>query len=333
MSSRPIDDWNGAYRSYDLLAEIAGAVAVVLALTIALALLFGAPQRAAVTFREWAGQDPVDFVTTTLDELTAQSETAQYGPPYDANGDAAQSMLGVSPQRLAGVRIPVDTAQDLVLRPLGRLAADGSDLATALNRFQSAGPSQRTAWTDAYRTRLASGSIPDPATVTDAGPVPVLMQAMLSLADSGAIDAALIDDVPDGPGFFVMDYTRSQLYLADGSYLAGVGAADGLAGDEWGMAATIGNWPGQVWLLPVSFWYQFPPGSTSDNGDLIVLSIVGVLGLALVLVPFIPGLRDLPHRIGAYKLIWRRYYADLDGGPPAPMASLERTASSTGPPL
>jgi hypothetical protein len=135
-----------------------------------------------------------------------------------------------------------------------------------------------------------------------------MMGAMLGLAQSGAVDAALIDDRDGQPGFFVLDYTRSLLYLADGDYFAGIGADAGLAGDEWGMAATLGNWPGQPWLIPVSLWYQIPPGSTSGNGDIVVLSIVGVLGLSLVLFPFIPGLRTLPLKLGIHRLVWRHHY-------------------------
>jgi hypothetical protein len=33
-----------------------------------------------------------------------------------------------------------------------------------------------------------------------------------------------------------------------------------------------------------------------------------VLSTALVLIPFIPGLRDLPRRLPIYKLIWREHY-------------------------
>jgi len=74
------------------------------------------------------------------------------------------------------------------------------------------------------------------------------------------------------------------------------------------MAATVGNWPGQIWLIPVSLWYQIPPGSTSGNGDIIVLAIVAVLGIGLALVPYLPGVRDLPRRLGIYRLVWRRHY-------------------------
>jgi hypothetical protein len=309
-SARPVEDWNGRYRSYDLLKEIVVVFVVVGLLALALAVLFGAPQRGAVTFREWSTQDPAGFLTTTLAELNGTSDTAQYGPPYTEDPDAAQSLFGFfSPQRIAGVTIPIDPARDLVLDPLGRFVTGGSALGAAFDEYRAATPEQRLQWVDSYSKALVA----DPAAAATlapdgAGPLPTMLQTMLSLARSGAVDAALLDDTPDHPGFFVMDYTRSQLFLADGDYFANLGNPAGLAGDEWGMAATVGNWPGQIWLIPVSLWYQIPPGSTSDNGDIIVLAIVAVLGIGLVLVPYIPGIRALPERLGVYRLIWRRHY-------------------------
>jgi hypothetical protein len=36
---------------------------------------------------------------------------------------------------------------------------------------------------------------------------------------------------------------------------------------------------------------------------------MAVLSVALILVPFIPGLRDIPRWIPIHRLIWRRFYA------------------------
>ena len=36
--------------------------------------------------------------------------------------------------------------------------------------------------------------------------------------------------------------------------------------------------------------------------------MMGVLSLAFILIPFLPGVRDLPRRIPIYKLIWREHY-------------------------
>jgi hypothetical protein len=309
-----VEGWSGGYRSHDIVKEIVVAFVAVLALTVILAVLFGSPRRAAITFQQWANDDPVGFLATTVDELAGTSGTATYGPPYNDTAEAAQAFFGISPQRLVGVRVPVDTAEDMVLRPLGRLSGSSEALAVALVGYRGADAAQRSSWMDAYRRGLQGAQVDGAAVVLppgDYGPVAVMMSEMLGAAQTGAVDAALIDDTAE-PGFFVFDYTRSELYLSDGDYFAGIGDAAGLAGDEWGMVNTLGNWPGQPWLLPVSFWYQIPPGSTSGNGDILVLAIVALFGVALVFLPFIPGLRVLPLKLRVYRLIWRHHYRQTD---------------------
>ena len=66
--------------------------------------------------------------------------------------------------------------------------------------------------------------------------------------------------------------------------------------------------PGQVWLWLYTFWYQIKPFSTSANADILVMAVMGVLSLAFILIPFLPGVSDLPRRIPIYKLIWRDHY-------------------------
>jgi hypothetical protein len=38
---------------------------------------------------------------------------------------------------------------------------------------------------------------------------------------------------------------------------------------------------------------------------------MGVLSLAFVLVPFLPGVRSLPRHVPIYKLIWREHYRSV----------------------
>jgi hypothetical protein len=45
------------------------------------------------------------------------------------------------------------------------------------------------------------------------------------------------------------------------------------------------------------------------NADLGIIILMTVLTAALALVPFIPGLRDIPRWLPIHRLIWRRYYA------------------------
>jgi hypothetical protein len=36
--------------------------------------------------------------------------------------------------------------------------------------------------------------------------------------------------------------------------------------------------------------------------------VMGLLSLAFICVPFIPGIRRIPRRIPIYRLIWREHY-------------------------
>src|SRR6185437_13419542 len=104
---------------YDLVKELVLALVGVSVLVVVLAAALSSPDDPAVTIQTWAIKDPVDFVTTATSELSGQSGTAQYGPPYTNTPDAAQALGPIAPQAWAGVRIPIDTARDFVLRPLG----------------------------------------------------------------------------------------------------------------------------------------------------------------------------------------------------------------------
>jgi len=110
---------------------------------------------------------------------------------------------------------------------------------------------------------------------------------------------------------------------ANPGYFFNRAATQNLLGNQWGMMNETGSWPGQVWLWLYTFWYQIKPFSTSANADILVMAVMGVLSLAFILVPFIPGVRDIPRWIPIYKLIWRDHYRSLaaPSSPATPGAS------------
>jgi hypothetical protein len=301
------------YRRYDLVKEFFAALGVMVLLTVVLAAVFGSPDKKSITLAEWAKAAPNDFVATAVAELDYSSGTATYGAPYVDDPSAGQKIGPFPTQRWGGVRIPVDTAQDFVLRPLATVPGDQA-LGTALSTYQAASPQQRKAWTSAYAEALAKAPDNDPAKVAsgDYGPVPVLAGRLLDLARSGGLEGQLLTE----GGFYQTDYTRPVLFLADGTYLEDQAVAEHLGGDQWGMMNETGRYPGQAWLWLYTFWYQIPPFTTSaeDNADALIWALMMVLSLLLVLVPFIPGLRSLPRHLGVHRIIWRDHYRRTRGG-------------------
>jgi hypothetical protein len=292
-------------RSYDLVKEFVIALVVVLLATIALAAMFGAPDDKPVTLASWSKADPNDFTATAVAELAGTSGSAQYGAPYNTNGDG-QKIGPLGLQKLAGVRHPVDSANDLVLTPLAS-APQTPAMEAALAQYQSATADQQGKWTAAYSDALGKAPNGDPAQVpasSDYGPVPVLAAQLLAQAQAGSLDGQLLSQ----GGFYQSDYTKPLLFLADGTYLAGLADEKHLSGDQWGMMNETGNYPGQAWLWLYTLWYQVSPFDHTTNGDALIWGLMAALTLVFVMVPFIPGLRSIPRYVPVYRLIWRDHY-------------------------
>jgi hypothetical protein len=292
---------------YDLVKELVLALLGTAIVVVVLAAAFSSPDDPSVTIQTWAQSDPVDFVTTAVAELSGQSDTAGYGQPYNNTPDAAQAIGPIQPAVWAGVSTPIDPAQDFVLKPLELASTGNASLTAALAAYQGASASQQGAWLDAYTKALASATVSggQVAVATgDYGPLPTLMTNLLGEARTGGLDGLLLRS----DRFFQTDFTRPLLFMGDGSYLSNLAAAAHLTGDQWGMMNETGSYPGQTWLWLFTFWYQVPPFSTAANADLLVIGLMILLTALLVLVPFIPILRDIPRWIPVHRLIWRRYY-------------------------
>jgi hypothetical protein len=301
--------WKGTYRPYDIVREATIALGVVLALAVVLTILFSSPDDPPSTIKQWARTDPVDFVTTATTELDGSSALGGYGPPYNHASDG-QHIAFIYPAKWLGVSHPIDTANDFVLAPLRSLTAQPA-LQGAVSTYQAAPARTQTGWTSAYGSALAKASVNPDGSISvkpgSYGPLPTMMGSLLTFAQGGGLDGALLTSRQ----FYQTDYTKPLLFMADGGVLANRAMAEHLLGTQWGMMNETGSYPGQVWLWLYTFWYQIKPFSTSTNADILVMAVMGVLSVAFILIPFLPGVRDLPRRIPIYKLIWRDHYRAL----------------------
>ena len=292
--------------SYDLIKELVLATIVIGLIVLGLGFVLSSPDVPPVTIQSWAKADPVDFVTTAAGELGYTSDSAQYGPPYTDQSGAVQALGPLVPQQWAGDSTHLDTAQTFVLGPLSSVAAGNSDLTTALSNYQAATSGQQQTWIGNYTDALNDATVQGESVAVasgDYGPVQILMNDELSLAQNGTLDGILLTS----PGrFYQTNYSAPLLFMGDGGYLANLAQQQHLLGDQWGMMNETGQYPGQTWLWLYTLWYQVPPFNTADNADLLVVLLMGLLTVLLALVPFIPILRDLPRWIPVHRLIWRR---------------------------
>lgn len=339
--------WSGKKRPYDLLKEVTISGAIVGVLVVALSLLFASPDPPAATFKEWSAQGTKDFVRTTLAEIDETSLSATYGPPYQTtqqNG-STQGFGPLSPEKWFGQTIPIDTWENYVKFPLSTLGDPEVD--AAISQWDNADPTQQDGWVKQYTNSVETAIVTDDGLQVrfngDVGPLPTLLNAQLGMAQSGALDAALLynqaTNKAGGPVWYSNDQTFALMYFGD-SGEGGAGSdcinpgdplpADGgcwfynqsvsnssprfggyLAGDTWGIINEVGNWPGAWWLFLYSFWYQWGPGLTSGSADLYAMICTAAVALIFLLTPYIPGLRNIPKATGLYKLMWSEYYKSL----------------------
>ena len=293
---------------YDLVREGLIAILVVLVLVCGLAAWLSSPDEPPLTVQHVATSDPVTFLQTALGELNGTDSISTYGPPYNSGSGSVQSLGPISLQRLAGVRIPIDPARDDVLGPLGMVAAIDPRAGTALATFTAAGASQQAAWETAFGAALGKARMQGQAVVLPNGaygPVAPMLTALLNLGRAGLLEPA----VDHSDRIYSTDNTRSLLFL-QASALPALASQDHLVGTQWGMMNETGNYPGQAWLWLYTFWYQVPAYASSPNADVLVMATMGVLTLILLVLPWIPGLNQLPRLLGVYRLIWRDYYRE-----------------------
>jgi len=323
--------WRGPNRRYDILKEGTVATLVVGALTVVMAGVLSSPDVPPVTMQTWGKVAPVDLVYTAATELNGTAGAATYGPPYNNQTGGVQQVGPVNWQKLAGITQPINAAKDFVLAPLATQAKTTPALATALATYNAASPAQQNKWATAYADATQPGAKKVPfnngnLNLPAAGPVPVMMSYELAMARSGGLDSDLLAQRQ----FYGTDFTKPLLFIADGSYYFNKATSMHLTGDQWGVMNETGSYPGQPWLWLFQMWYHISPFQSSASVDVWAVYLTGIGTLLLLLIPFIPGLRDIPRAIPVYRLIWRSWY-DSSGGkesprPPAQAKSKAHTA-------
>jgi quinol-cytochrome oxidoreductase complex cytochrome b subunit len=317
--------WRGPTRRYDILKEGTIALTIATALVLLMAGLLSSPDVPSVTIKTWATVDQIGFVNTAATELDGSALAASYGPPYN-NGTAGVQQVGpVNWQKVAGITQPINAAKLFVLDPLAVQAKSSPAVAAALATYTAAPASQQLKWATAYDKATAPGAKKVPfnggnLNVPAAGPVPVMMAGELAMGRSGALDTDLLAQRQ----FYGTDFTKPLLFIADGGYYATQASNMHLTGDQWGVMNETGSYPGQPWLWLYQMWYHVAPFSNSANVDVWAVYLTGIGTILLLLVPFIPGLRDIPRLIPVHRLIWRGNWDQ----PTSPTASPAHAAPS-----
>jgi hypothetical protein len=299
------------YVRADFVKHLAATTLVIAVLTVVLSAVFREPVRPALTISTVASKTPVLFEQVAMADLTGTGEIATYGPPYNAGTANVQSPL----QRVVGVIHPVNPEVDFVLRPLQMAATVNPSLKSALRTWRAAPASRQQTWALRYQNALGQAHYAGGRVVVapgQYGPVPVMMQGLLQLGQSGLMAGAL----NRSPADYQFDNMMSLLFL-QGSPLQGAASHLELLGNQWGIIhEENAPYPGPWWMTIVTAIYQIPYVANASSGDAMALSLGLLLFVILMVAPWIPGVNRLPRHLGVYRLIWKDYYETHDR--PAP---------------
>ena len=124
------------------------------------------------------------------------------------------------------------------------------------------------------------------------------MQAEVTIARNGSLDGYLHDSANQ----INTNPFKATMFYGDGKVWSAVADGQGLSGDKWGVMNELWNYPGQFWLILYAIPYHIPAIASSPAADLWVGTLIVIVGMLLqLLLPWIPGLRDIPRLIPLYR--------------------------------
>jgi len=277
---------------------------VLLALVAVLAAAVGSPNYPRDTIAGATKDNPGGAVLAFTQELDGTASSSGNAQEFGM-GDPGQVFV------LGPLRAAVPLLGPISLPNLPTLQA--SDVQQAITTYDAASPDQQMAWASTYDkalgtiTQMGGGAMssgapsPDYTKIGslkgDFGPVPVLVEADLQLAQTGYLEQYLqaVD-----PGH---SYHLTNIWLYDHPNMLNTAVAQGLTDDQWGMVKERG-FPVGPWYLfiPAVFHVYFPGGTTGPGFVLWNLLFAAIL---LFVIPLVPGLRDLPRYLKLYRFIYR----------------------------
>ncbi len=277
---------------------------VLLALVAVLAATVGSPNYPRDTIAGATKDNPGGAVMAFTQELDGTASSSGNAQEFGM-GDPSQVFV------LNPLRAAVPLLGPISLANLPTLQA--SDVQQAITTYDTASPDQQMTWASNYDKALGTitpsgggamgGGIPGPDYTKvgtlkgDFGPVPVLVEADLQLAQTGYLEQYLqaVD-----PGH---SYHLTNIWLYDHPNMLNTAVAQGLTDDQWGMVKERGFSVGPWYLfIPGVFHVYFPGGTTGPGFVLWNLLFAAIL---LFVIPLVPGLRDLPRYLKLYRFIYR----------------------------
>ena len=273
-------------------------VVVVVAMGLVLGPLWAYPFIPALNAK-WAAQHyPDSFAATLLEEYNYTSGTATY-TKYTVFGY-------VNPYTYKWDNITyVDTMEVYVVKPYEMLInmTNGTNY---LAEFQTEPPSVQLEQLDAAYSYFTGGGSITAALHNNSNPIEVVAAQLTLMAQSGLYDGALTQETWEHSS---LDQLYEIRLITDLGLVHAIEAIKYRLHEYfWGMIKfNVEPWQiGSYWLAPydaLEAWGDHIPWWH----DLYNASVALAFFIILILLPWIPGLRNLPDYLRLYKIFWNRY--------------------------
>ncbi|WDL96617.1 hypothetical protein [Alicyclobacillus sp. ALC3] len=266
---------------------------LVVAVVMVLGFAVGSPDWPQATIKKVSAMQPGGAIWAVAQELDGTS--ASYTNTHE---------YGMS-----------DPAKRLVIDPLKSASwALSPNEQIALHQFLAANISQQTKWAMNYDKAIQKtvgtngmggggmGTTPVPSMTKiesltgNFGPVPVMAQSILKLAQNGYLETYFQGISPSN----VYQYTNIWLY--DQPYLLNTAIQNGLTDDQWGMIKERGFFVGPWYLIVPAIAHVELPGGSTGLGFIFWNGLIALF--FVVLFPLVPGFRSIPKYLRLYKLVY-----------------------------
>jgi len=254
----------------------------VLAVVILFAIFLRAPYIPPLTIQSIAQSNPSIVATTLLEEFNQSSDTTTYLDtidPYTFNTSVVYFII-----------------------PYNEYINSSINARNWLSAYFDESPAQRTQTFDSALSFFSSNWTFASAT-NSTNPLIESTASLVKLAQSGAYQQMLQGEVASG-----LNYTYVIRFLRDTGVLDSTASKYGLLFSQWGMLKVGSAWwqIGSYWLAPYDYLEVITNGipwwNDIENGTIAVIFFA-----VLLLLPFIPGLRELPDKLKLYKVYWNRF--------------------------
>jgi len=254
----------------------------VLAIVILFAIFLRAPYIPPLTIQSIAQSNPSIIATTLLKEFNQSSYTATYLDTIDP--------------------YTFNTAVVYFIIPYNEYINSSINARNWLSLYFNESPAQRT---QTFENALSffSGNWTFASATNSTNPLIESTASLVKLAQSGAYQQMLQGEVSSG-----LNYTYVIRFLSDTRVLQRTASKYGLRASQWGIIKAGGEWwqIGSYWLAPYNYLEIITNGIPWWN-DLENGTIAVIFFSVLLLLPYIPGLRELPDKLKLYKVYWNRF--------------------------